>query len=246
MRYGILAPEDIQRLKALSRPLHYPDGIEPSHLFPLRRQVDTCNHDRLQALAGPQHPYQAMDSAGYDVFGMPISREDAQRLLDRMIAPSVILLRIGAQVMLIQNIEQGHLVNGSLGKVVDFLSVSDAQARHVEIAEPPGRSKKSHHDLPGFTGLPQDDARPLTGHVFTRHQVWPLVRFENGRVLLCVPVEFTIEGFLGNVEARRMQIPLILAWALSIHKSQGQTLTRVKVDLGHTFEKGQGRLRWKD
>ncbi len=49
-------------------------------------------------------------------------------------------------------------------------------------------------------------------------------------------------GFMGNVEAKRLQVPLILAWAVSMHKEQGQTLQRVKVDLGKVVEKGQGGL----
>ena len=36
------------------------------------------------------------------------------------------------------------------------------------------------------------------------------------------------------------EIPLILAWALSIHKAQGQSFDLVKVDLARVFEPGHG------
>ncbi|KAF8203146.1 hypothetical protein BJ912DRAFT_343704 [Pholiota molesta] len=68
--------------------------------------------------------------------------------------------------------------------------------------------------------LQPDEMRPLTGHVFSRNEKWPVVRFENGKVLLCVALAFTVEGPLANLEAR-------------------QTLERVKINLGSTFEKGQ-------
>lgn len=118
------------------------------------------------------------------------------------------------------------------------MTIHDALARDIAIAEQANRPKRTFG--PTFLSLSQEEVRPLTGQVFGRHEVWPLVRFETARELLCAPLDFTIEGYMGNIEARRTQVPLILAWALSIHKSQGQTLTRVKVNLAHIFEKGQG------
>lgn len=67
---------------------------------------------------------------------------------------------------------------------------------------------------------------------------WPIVQFAY-ECVLCIPAIFEAINIDGRIEATREQVPLILAWALSIHKSQGQTLERVRVDLQHTFEKGQ-------
>lgn len=44
---------------------------------------------------------------------------------------------------------------------------------------------------------------------------------------------------IGQPTSTRTQIPLLLAWAFTIHKAQGQTIEYVKVDLKHVFEMGQ-------
>ena len=74
-------------------------------------------------------------------------------------------------------------------------------------------------------------------------QLWPLVRFTTATGLhidrLVTREKWSFEAPDGEVQAYRRQIPLILAYAISIHKAQGQTLSRVRVDLGRVFEKGQ-------
>jgi len=50
--------------------------------------------------------------------------------------------------------------------------------------------------------------------------------------------EWTNEGLL-EVVASRTQFPLRLAWAITIHKSQGMSLDRVSVDLSRCFSPGQ-------
>ncbi|HCA5144420.1 TPA: AAA family ATPase [Acinetobacter baumannii] len=68
----------------------------------------------------------------------------------------------------------------------------------------------------------------------------PKVKLTDGTTLLVAPETWSIENEAGKVIASFQQIPLRLAWAITIHKSQGMTLEAAEINLMHTFEKGQG------
>ena len=88
-------------------------------------------------------------------------------------------------------------------------------------------------------GLLQGDGMTPKSKTMPSDRPYPVVKFIGGRTRVITPADFEITNAEGKMEATRIQVPLILAWALSVHKSQGQTLERVKVDLRRTFEKGQ-------
>jgi len=66
----------------------------------------------------------------------------------------------------------------------------------------------------------------------------PYISFYNGKRRLIRPQPFSKE-FKGVGTAVRWQIPLTLAWAISIHKSQGMTIECLFVNLAHCFAIGQ-------
>mmetsp|Transcript_61851 Transcript_61851/g.91857 ORF Transcript_61851/g.91857 Transcript_61851/m.91857 type:complete len:210 (+) Transcript_61851:1970-2599(+) len=66
----------------------------------------------------------------------------------------------------------------------------------------------------------------------------PLVRFDEGQTRFILPKPFQ-KIFKGCGTAIRWQIPLTLAWAISIHKSQGMTIDWLRIDLRGCFSPGQ-------
>lgn len=221
MRLGKITQETVDAFRALSRPLKFDDGVDSAELYPTRAQVDMSNEKRLRDLPGKAYRYEAMDT------GDPKIRD---KLLANMMSPKLIELKQDAQVMLIKNMDD-TLVNGSLGKVIGF---SDEKTFEVSSGYDSGDNAmaKAKRKLAAFS---RNDEKPT--------QKYPVVQFVTSsgvpRVILCQPEEWKVELPNGEVQAKRSQLPLILAWALSIHKAQGQTLERVTVNLGKVFEKGQ-------
>ncbi|UIP24077.1 AAA family ATPase [Acinetobacter towneri] len=72
------------------------------------------------------------------------------------------------------------------------------------------------------------------------HGILPKVKLTDGTVLLVEPETWSVDNDAGKTIASFQQIPLRLAWAITIHKSQGMTLEAAEINLSHTFEKGQG------
>jgi ATP-dependent DNA helicase PIF1 len=193
----------------------------------------------MSRLRGESKTYYAKD-------GGLASGEQLQKLLDNFMAQQVLHLTVGAQVMLIKNIDE-TLVNGSMGIVVafnepaamydrNFGGESQEETSKVGVVKAPAldESKKKRpvvdFNVPGG-GIRQVMLEPET---------WK-VELPNGQVQASrtqVRIQQLLFRPVHLIFTPTLQYPLILAWAMSIHKSQGQTLVRVKVDLAKVFEKG--------
>ncbi len=184
------------------------DGIIPTKLYSINKDVDKENLDRLLEL-----PSEAVEVKAVDIWAeVPSDGSAGKRALletaNRSI-PAMIQLKVGAQVMLLRNRNssegQGRgaskakaLVNGSRGVVTGFV-----------------------------------ESTTIVGGLV------PRVCFDNGQEVVVGPVEYLSKGPGGDGQLVRMQVPLKLAWAVTIHKSQGTTLSRAELMLSNTFDFGQ-------
>ncbi|KAI0274844.1 hypothetical protein BC834DRAFT_17333 [Gloeopeniophorella convolvens] len=191
MRWGRLNNDMVSRFRQLAREVTYTDGIEPTELYPTRNEVETSNNSRLDQINSEAVPYLAWDRPGVSASGRPTSDREMERLLERLIALKMVVLKVGAQVMLVKNLKQGQLVNGSLGKVIRFSTYKDAARRHTQTL-PNGANENE-----------------ISTFVRQSPMFWPVVKFTNGVERLCVPEEFTVNNASGEVEASRHQYPQV-------------------------------------
>lgn len=160
-------------------------ATKATKLYARNINVDAINESELAKIDALERSF-TMESTGFSALVEGLKRN--------CLAPEILKLKIGAEVMFIKNDPFGKYANGTRCIVTGFEDTKEA---------------------------------------------WPIVKTYYNKTITASPTDWVYEEN-GITRASITQIPLRLAWAITIHKSQGMTLDAAEMDLGDTFEPGMG------
>ena len=128
------------------------------------------------------------------------------------LAKTLVLAR-GSRVMVTWNISVDHgLVNGTVGKVAGFL-VKDGIAASVLVAVRKASTGRNGYSGPSFV--------PAANY-----------NYDDNEYAIVAIGRKSVKIHENKMDSQRSQFPLMLAHAVTVHKAQGLTLDRIRIDAG--------------
>ena len=187
VRDNTITDQDIKKLNERVDVAFDPGEEEYIHLMTTNADVNVVNSGKLEELKTQPLYFKARVNGEVNARQFP--------------AEEKLCLKVGAQVMFLNNDQEGRWVNGTIGEVTDIDEVMDVLG----------------------------------------------VRLSNGKEVEVIPhswevSRYVLDGdhFKRDIIGTFNQIPLRLAWAITIHKSQGKTFEKVIIDMGRgAFAHGQ-------
>lgn len=243
---------------------HPSDTQNAVQLFCTHAEVKRINDSEFNHLTTRKVTYTCLDTFNWNPEHRNLEFKNQRNPVDNSLTAlrehrldPIVDLKEGMLVVLLVNLSLDEgLVNGTQGRIIGF---QKQQNDDMPIAGVNLRLKSSSKKGSEPPSVPL--TAPVLGgeyaalresqiRIFITQQAatspssspqWPVVRFDNG-VTRTIFADCRVHE-LGDEEPysllMRTQIPLVAAWAMTIHKSQGMTLNRVIVDLAKSFEEGQ-------
>ena len=188
------------------------------HVYAQNVHCDAWNENRLKLLPGKEFTNIATDSKKDDCtelanVTMPTNPCQTGNL------QKVLTIMINARVMITVNIDVAHgLTNGAIGTVTNV--IIDQTTGKMSVI---------------LVAFDSEHVGQETRHTSVYNSI-----HQNAVPIYCTHATFTIDK-KASFQATRTQFPLTLAWAVTIHKCQGLTLSEIVIDM--TPAKGKFRPR---
>ncbi|KAI5822295.1 hypothetical protein K523DRAFT_257223, partial [Schizophyllum commune Tattone D] len=188
IRIGKLPAWGARLLKELSRQ-PAKSSLEPTYLYATNKPARRRNEARLASLPDPSVYYEARNSINTDL----IDIQNGEKQLNRVSAVHMLSLKLGAQVMLVKNVDE-TLVNGTVGIVCAFWRAGQGGFAGGDT-------------LNGYGKAPS----PIeyVGKIWRREEPYPVVKFSTSsgdRTVVVGRHEFRLESCGGQALVCRVQV----------------------------------------